>query len=275
MKIIKSKAFLSLLIILFIIGFSTSARTIFINADYISLLPEPVPEGTLPGETNPLFVAYPASLKEHRLQTKAYIKAYSENKRNYIIHIFNKGKKFFPKAIAILEKYDVPVELQMLPVLESEFNANAVSNAGAVGYWQFMGELAREYGLQTGGKNDERKNFTKSTVAAAKFFRDQLDYFNDDLLLAVSAYNCGPGRVRSSMKRSGKTDPDYWDIKKYLPAETRKFVLNFITLNVISANYAKFIDRKLDFSQAPTVHVQLAAIDSVKSKDSVSSITAL
>ena len=143
MKIVQSKSFITLLIILFIIGFSTSARTIFINADYISLFPEPVPEGTLPGEVNPLFVAYPASLKDHRLQTKAYIKAYSENKRNYIIHIFNKGKKFFPKAIAILEKYDVPVELQMLPVLESEFNANAVSNAGAVGYWQFMGELAR------------------------------------------------------------------------------------------------------------------------------------
>ncbi len=77
------------------------------------------------------------------------------------------------------------------------------------------------------------------------------------------------------MKKSGKSDPDYWDVKKYLPAETRRFVMNFITLNVISANYAKFIDRKLDFSQAPTVHVQLAAIDSLKSKDSVSSITAL
>ncbi|MDQ6763374.1 MAG: lytic transglycosylase domain-containing protein, partial [Bacteroidota bacterium] len=252
MKIVRSKSFLTLLIILFIIGFSTSAKTILINTSYISLLPEPVPESTLPGEVNPLFVAYPASLQDHRLQTKAYIKAYSENKRNYIIHIFNKGKKFFPKAIAILEKYDVPVELQMLPVLESEFNANAVSNAGAVGYWQFMGELAREYGLNTGGKSDERRNFTKSTIAAAKFFRDQLDYFNDDILLAVSAYNCGPGRVRSSMKKSGKSDPDYWDIKKYLPAETRRFVMNFISLNVISANYAKFIDRKLNFSEAPT-----------------------
>ena len=71
----------------------------------------------------------------------------------------------------------------MLPALESNFNANAVSRAGAVGYWQFMSELAKEYGLQIGGKNDERKNFSKSTVAAAKFFRDQLDYFNNDLLL--------------------------------------------------------------------------------------------
>ena len=94
-----------------------------------------------------------------------------------------RARNFFPKAIEVLDKYDVPLELQMIPVLESEFNANAVSPAGAVGYWQFMSELAKEYGLRTGGKYDERRNFAKSTVAAAKFFRDQLDYFNDDLLL--------------------------------------------------------------------------------------------
>ncbi len=265
MKIIRSKSFLTLIIILFIIGFGTSARTILINSSFISLLPGPV-TGTI-GEVNPLFVSYPESLKNHRMETKAYIKAYSEKKRNYIVHIFNKGKKFFPKAIAILEEYGVPVELQMLPILESEFNAIAVSNAGAVGYWQFMGELAKEYGLHTTGKNDERKNFTKSTIAAAKFFRDQLDYFNDDILLAVSAYNCGTGRVRSSIKKSGKPNADYWDIKKYLPAETRKFVMNFIALNVISANYTKFIDRKLDFTQAPSM--QLATSDSINFKSAV------
>lgn len=256
MKIIRSKGFLTLFVILFIIGFSTSARTLM---GYSS--------NELPGETNPLFVAYPLSLKENRLQTKDYVMAYSEKKRNYIIHIFNKGKKFFPRAISILNKYEVPIELQMLPVLESEFNANAVSHAGAVGYWQFMSELAKEYGLRTGGKYDERKNFSKSTTAAAKFFRDQLEYFNDDLLLCVAAYNCGPGRVRLSIKKSGRADADFWDIKKYLPSETRKFVMNFIALNVIAANYDKFIDRKLDFNEAPMV--QFASLDSINSKDSI------
>jgi membrane-bound lytic murein transglycosylase D len=255
MKIIRSKSFLTLLIILFIIGFSTSARTLIGFSS-----------NELPGETNPLFVSYPVNLKEHRQQTKDYVKAYSEKKRNYIIHIFNKGKRFFPKAIDILNKYDVPIELQMLPVLESEFNANAVSHAGAVGYWQFMGELAEEYGLRIGGKYDERKNFLKSTVAAAKFFRDQLEYFNEDILLAVASYNCGPGRVRLSIKKSGKADADFWDIKRYLPSETRKFVMNFIALNVIAANYDKFIDSKLDFNEAPII--QFASIDSTDSKDS-------
>ncbi|MEO8569741.1 MAG: lytic transglycosylase domain-containing protein [Ginsengibacter sp.] len=270
MKIIRSKSFLALLTILFIIGFSTSARTLIGYSSLVSLISEErVSSNELPGETNPLFVAYPACLKEHRLQTKDYVKAYSEKKRSYIIHIFNKGKKFFPKAIDILNKYDVPVELQMLPVLESEFNANAISNAGAVGYWQFMAELAGEYGLRTGGKYDERKNFSKSTTAAAKFLRDQLEYFDDNILLAVASYNCGPGRVRSSIKKSGKADADFWDIKKYLPSETRKFVMNFIALNVIAANYEKFIDGKLDFSEAPLI--KFATVKPIDFKDSIPS----
>ena len=273
MKVIRSKGFLTLLVILFIVGFSTSARTLMGYSSIMSLISEPGTSDELPGETNPLFAAYPVCLKEHRQQTKDYVKAFSEKKRNYIIHIFNKGKKFFPRAIDILEKYDVPVELQMLPVLESEFNPNAVSHAGAVGYWQFMGELAQEYGLRTNGKYDERKNFSKATVAAAKCFRDQLEYFNDDILLAVASYNCGPGRVRLSIKKSGKADADFWDVKKFLPAETRKFVMNFIALNVIAANYDKFIDNKLDFNEAPKAGI--VTVDSPGSKDSLQVTTVL
>ena len=268
MKIVRSKSFLTLLIILFIIGFSTSAKSLI---GFPGILPaDPNTEPELSGEINPLSVIYPASLQDHRKQTKDYIKSFSKKERQYIIHIFSKGKKFFPKALEVLDKYDIPLEIQMIPVLESEFDANAVSPVGAVGYWQFMGELATEYGLRIGGKYDERRNFVKSTVAAARFFRDQLDYFNDDLLLSVAAYNCGQGRVRSSMKKSGKADPSYWDIKKYLPSETRKFVMNFIAWNVISANYEKFLNKELNFDEPPTI--QIASQDSTAKKDSLSTV---
>ena len=266
MKSIQSKILLTLVIIFFIIGFSTSAKSVIGLPGFTPWEPEPVTE--LPAETNPLSVVYPACFQEYRLQTKEYIKSYSKKERDYIIHIFSKGKKFFPKAVDVLDKHDVPLELQMIPVLESEFNANAVSPAGAVGYWQFMSELAKEYGLRTGGKYDERRNFTKSTVAAAKFFRDQLDYFNDDLLLSVAAYNCGQGRVRLSIKKSRNPDANFWDIKKYLPAETRKFVMNFIALNVIAANYEKFLNKELNFNEPPLI--QIASQDSTIKKDSLS-----
>jgi membrane-bound lytic murein transglycosylase D len=268
MKIISSKSFLTLIIILFIIGFSTSAKTLI---GFPVLFPGVENPGTeLPGTVNPLSVIYPASLQESRKQTKDYIKAFSKKERENIIHIFLKGQNFFPKALEILDEYNVPLELQMIPVLESGFNANAVSHAGAVGYWQFMTILAKEYGLHIGGKHDERRNFAKSTVAAAKFFRDQLDYFNDDLLLSVAAYNCGQGRIRSSIKKSGKADATYWDIKKYLPSETRKFVMKFIALNVVFSNYEKFLNKELNFNEPPLI--QTASQDSVIKKDSLSAI---
>ncbi|HEY5463400.1 MAG TPA: lytic transglycosylase domain-containing protein [Hanamia sp.] len=268
MKSIQSKSLLSLIIILFIIGFSTSAKNLFGLSSEMNLKDSISPIAAISPNVhiertlvrNPQWVVYPSNLADHRDESKDYVKHYSRNERDYIIHMFNKGKDFFPVAVKIFDKYDVPEELQMLPALESNFNANAVSIAGAVGYWQFMSELADEYGLNTRGKYDERKNFTKSTIAAAKFFRDQLDYFNGDLLLTVAAYNCGPGRVISDIKKYGRSNADFWDIKKYLPAETRLFVMRFISLNVISANYDKFLKRKLNFNEPPLV--QFASIDS-------------
>ena len=269
MKMIRSKSFLALLIILFVIAFSTSARSLIGFPGMIPSVHYPLSES--PGEINPLSVVYPASLIDYRKQTKDYIKSFSKKERENIIHIFSKGKKFFPKTLELLDKFDVPVELQMIPVLESAFNPNAVSHAGAVGYWQFMAILAKEYGLRTGGKYDERRNFTKSTVAAAKFFRDQLDYFNDDLLLCVAAYNCGPGRVRSSINKSGKDDATFWDIKKYLPSETRKFVMKFIALNVIFINYEKFLNKELNFNEPPIIQVK--NVDLTITNEALSAIT--
>jgi membrane-bound lytic murein transglycosylase D len=269
MKIIRSKGFLTLLVILFAVVFSTSANSLI---GFPGILPfGNYPASTTSGEINPLSVIYPPSLQDYRKQTKEYIKTFSKKEREYIIHIFSKGKNFFPKALEVLDKYNVPQEFQMIPVLESEFNANAVSPAGAVGHWQFMSELAKEYGLRTEGKYDERRNFAKSTIAAAKFFRDQLDFFNDDVLLCVAAYNCGQGRIRSSITKSGKDDATYWDIKRYLPAETRKFVMNFIALNVIFTNYEKFLNKELNFNEPPLIQVASSG-DSTILKDSLSAI---
>ena len=265
MKTIQSKILLSLIIIFFIIGLTTSAKTLMNFPAFTPKEAEPVAE--LPLVNNPVSVVYPENLAAFRHQTKDYIKSFSIKKREYIIHILAKGKKYFPRATKIFDKYDVPDELQMIPVLESDFNANAVSPAGAVGYWQFMSELAKEYGLHTGGKNDERKNFVKSTIAASKYFKDQLEYFNNDLLLAVASYNCGQGRVISSVKKSGNPKAGFWEIKKYLPFETRKFVMDFIAFNVISSNYEKFLNRKLDFNAPPLI--QIASTDSIRQNDSL------
>ncbi|MBA2249492.1 MAG: lytic transglycosylase domain-containing protein [Chitinophagaceae bacterium] len=207
--------------------------------------------------TKPSNITYPSLLEKHRQQTIGYVEKISNKKRAYLIHTYNAGQKFFPKISAILKSYQLPPELKVLIALESGFNGNAVSPAGAVGYWQLMDAAAKEHGLKISngtkvkGKMrqcDERKNLSKSTYAAAKYLREGAANLNDDILLTVASYNCGIGKVRSAMKQSGKSDAGFWDIKKYLPAETRNYVMNFIALNVIFDNYDKFVKNNLVFT---------------------------
>lgn len=221
-------------------------------------------------------VVYPDLLCGNEEQSLDYVEKFSAKRRDYLIRTYNKGKKFFPKAAAILSKHNIPHEFEVLLALESAFNANAVSRAGAVGYWQIMDEVAREYGLKYARHmsaaqrkreiklakalakkehkkfrpvsiKDERKNFDKSTYAAARYLKDRCRNLDNNYLLVVASYNCGVGNVWNAMEKTGKTNPDFWDIKSYLPAETRSYVMNFIALNVIFNNYDKFANNTLCF----------------------------
>ena len=220
-------------------------------------------------------VIFPEILKGNENEMLPYIEKFCTNRRDYLVRMYTKGKSFFPKTTAILKKYDLPAELRILLTLESAYNGNAVSKAGAVGYWQMMDEVAGEYGLkyiaqisaaekrklqQLKGKKgekkrqaiakmrDDRKNFLIATNAAARYLRDRSRNLDANWLLVVASYNCGVGNVWNAMKRSGKDAPTFWDIKNYLPAETRAYVMNFITLNVIFSNYELFSKNQLSFA---------------------------
>lgn len=197
-------------------------------------------------------VDYPVALNNHREETIDYVKKFSETRRESIIKMYEKGKKYFPAIESVFEKYSIPAELKVLIALESNFNANAISPAGAVGYWQMMSAAARHYGLNTGAsskykRTDDRRNLSKSTVGAAKYLRNSHSLYND-ILLTVGSYNCGVGGMNSAIRRSGKKNATFWDIKNLLPAETRKYVMNFIAMNVIFENYEKFKNNELVFT---------------------------
>lgn len=224
-------------------------------------------------------VVFPANLAGNETSSLGYIEKFCERRRDYLIRIYNQGKKFFPKVQKIFSKYDVPDEFRVLLALESGFNAHAVSPAGAVGYWQIMDEVAKEYGMKIasrekdarkitgrsakkakgkkpaqpaarqhkGKQPDDRTNFLKSTQVAARYLRDRSRNLNDDWLLIAASYNCGVGNVWNAMQRSGKANPTFWDIRDYLPAETRAYVMNFITLNVIFHNFDAFSKNTLCF----------------------------
>src|SRR5688572_22203396 len=87
-------------------------------------------------------VVYPALLMEHRDASIQYVQQFTDKRRQYLINTYKKGTKYFSKINTILKQHSVPKEFRVLIALESGFNANALSHAGANGYWQFMDDVA-------------------------------------------------------------------------------------------------------------------------------------
>lgn len=137
-----------------------------------------------------------------------------------------RGKLIFPIMDSILKRYELPVEIKYLAVIESDLKADAFSKVGAAGPWQLMPSTARLLGLKVTHKYDERKSYKKSTVAAAKYIKDLYCQFGD-WLLVMAAYNGGPGPVYAAIRKSGSRN--FWKLQNYLPAETRGHVKRYIS----------------------------------------------
>ena len=140
------------------------------------------------------------------------------------------GKPYFDLYDQILFNYGIPKEMKYLSVIESHLGAGGTSWAGAVGPWQLMPGVAKEYGLNVGGYWDQRTDYFKSTHVAARIMKKLYAEF-DDWLLVVAAYNCGNGCVRSAIKRA--KSKDFWQLQYFLPEETRNHVKKFIATHLI------------------------------------------
>jgi membrane-bound lytic murein transglycosylase D len=186
-------------------------------------------------------------------------------KRHHIADIEAKSHAYYPMVSKILKEENVPDELKTLLPIESTFNASTVSSSGAVGFWQFLDETAKELGLQIGGKNDERRNLVKSTRAAATYLKQNYEQLHHNWYFAVAAYNCGPGNVRKAIKKSGVVNPNLNDIYVYLPSQTRNYLVKYITINVILSNYTKYINNDIEWKSYPVSTVEkYGTLDTLK-----------
>ncbi|MEI8058814.1 MAG: lytic transglycosylase domain-containing protein [Ferruginibacter sp.] len=160
----------------------------------------------------------------------SFVQDYIQVHGSYLNKMKGWGQPYFNLIESILIQYGLPKELKYIAVIESNLNTGATSRVGAGGPWQFMPYTARDYGLIVNGYYDERRDYFKSTHAAARYL---LSLYKDlhDWLLVMAAYNGGPGRVYGAIKKSGSRN--FWELQYYLPAESRTYVKRFIATHYI------------------------------------------
>lgn len=166
---------------------------------------------------------------------KGYIDLYAVKKRQLTSKILGLQEIYFPLFEEYLDKYDMPLELKYLAVVESALNPTAGSRAGAKGLWQFMYYTGKLYGLKVNSLTDDRFDPYLATDAACRHLKDLYNMFGD-WSLALAAYNSGAGNVKKAIRRAGGVK-NYWAVWPFLPRETRGYVPAFIAVTYVM-NYA-------------------------------------
>ena len=164
-----------------------------------------------------------------------YMQDYLSRHKKSMMSMKSWATPYFNLIDNIFTQYGLPKELKYLAVIESSLQTGATSWVGAAGPWQFMPGTARIYGLKVSRTADERRDYFKSTHAAAHFLLKLYSDFHD-WLLVIAAYNGGEERVKAAIKKSDSKD--FWRLQYYLPEESRNHVKKFIATHYVMENNA-------------------------------------
>ena len=169
-------------------------------------------------------------------QVESYIRYFQGKGRKGFNIWLKRYVKYKDLMLPILDQYDLPEELIVVSMIESGFDPKAVSKAKAVGLWQFMYLTGKQYGLNRNWYIDERQDPIKSTHAAAKYFQDLYNEF-EDWYLVLAAYNTGPGRLNRALKLHETSD--YWQLYS-LPKDTKNYIPYYLSSAIILQNPEKY-----------------------------------
>ncbi|WP_137297683.1 LysM peptidoglycan-binding domain-containing protein [Psychromonas sp. SP041] len=158
----------------------------------------------------------------------------------YLKRVSKRAEPFLWLIVEQIEANDLPLELALLPIVESTFDPFAYSHAGASGLWQFMPMSGLRFGLSQDWWYDGRRDVYASTRGALKYMQVLHRYLGEDWLYAFAAYNSGEGRVERAIKKNKKAGKavDYWSLS--LPKETQNYVPKFLALIDILRNHKKY-----------------------------------
>jgi len=168
---------------------------------------------------------------------------------------YKRSGKYRSFIVEELEKAGLPPELSWLPLIESKFKEYALSNARALGLWQFIQSTGAKFGLKRDRYVDERLNPHKSTKAAVAYLAELHSIFGD-WATVLAAYNCGEGRVLRVIREQNVNYLDnFWDLYKRLPRETARYVPRFMAMLHIVNNLEKYGFDKIKPDEPPKYEI--------------------
>lgn len=172
-------------------------------------------------------------------QVAYFLKYFTNEKKEVLESWFARCSLFLPYFKAIFKEYRLPEDLVYLAFIESGCNPLATSPAGAAGIWQFMELTAKRYGLKINDWIDERRDFIKSTYAAAKYLKTLYEAFGD-WRIAIASYNLGEGKLKRIL--AAKNFMDYWQVlnSNSLPVETTAYLPQWMAITLIAKNPKKY-----------------------------------
>jgi membrane-bound lytic murein transglycosylase D len=197
--------------------------------------PPPIP----PAQYADLFDRMRAGFKledtDGRTAVDQELRWYASNP-DYLQRAFGRADLYLYHIVTELEARGMPLELALLPVVESAFEPYAYSRARASGLWQFIPGTGSRYGLKQDWWYDGRRDIVESTRAALDYLQALHDEFGGDWLLAIAAYNCGEAIVERSVEanRSAGRRVDFWSL--WLPHETRTYVPKLLAMQRLVRN---------------------------------------
>lgn len=202
------------------------------EVDTTDYYPQNIPDSVYIARLQEIQAVIPLSYNN---TVKNIIKLYTERRREQVEMMLGLSAYYFPMFEEVLDRYEMPLELKYLPIIESALNPKATSRVGANGLWQFMYGTGKQMGLEISSFVDERRDPVKSTDAAIRYLK-YLHNIYEDWYLAIAAYNCGPGNVNRAIRRAGNRK-NYWEIYYRLPRETRGYVPAFIAASYVMNYY--------------------------------------
>jgi len=159
---------------------------------------------------------------------------------DYLARVFTRAQRYLPYIVAELERRDLPLELALLPIVESAYDPFAYSHGRAAGLWQMIPGTAKRFGLKQNWWYDGRRDVVESTRAALDYMEYLHEFNNGDWLNAIASYNSGEGNVRRAVRRNARANKstDFWNLR--LRKETSMYVPKLLALVEIVADPAKY-----------------------------------